>query len=105
MTRKEFEDLIGRKADKQEFAFADAIYCLIDLNKWDFCAIWKVTGDNEIYRGLEKTIERQDGRIRTMKAKCDEACKLLLEIIPQEFTLTARDKTIREAVKILRRIK
>ena len=41
MLLSEFQDLIGRKANCEEYELANALYMHSDLNKKDFCKIWK----------------------------------------------------------------
>lgn len=93
MTRQEFEDLIGRKAEDAEYAQADALYCHTDMSKQEFCDIWRLTGNNAIYEDLLNKIFARDEAIHDMKKTNELASSWLLSVLQSKNLADGIERT------------
>ena len=48
MLQHEFEDLIGRKVEREEYIKANALYMSTDLDKVVFCKEWDCIKDSKV---------------------------------------------------------
>lgn len=93
MTRQEFEDLIGRKAEEVEYVQADTLYNMTDMSKQDFCGIWRLTGYNAIYEELLNKVSARDEVIHDMKEKNEQASSWLLSALQSKNLADGIERT------------
>jgi hypothetical protein len=101
MTRSEFEELIGRKANDEEYALADAVYLYSGFNKNEFCAIWKATGDKVLFQSLLDEIKRNKELMAGLKSSVEIAVRRLVSILQGLSPLSDKYEVICRAIETL----
>ena len=99
MTRKEFEDRIGRKVSESEFVEANAMYMMAgELDKDEFCREWLKIGSSKLVQclfekahSLDQNLQEQQLVLKEGKEIISDAADAMLEIL--DLVIEARDKS------------
>ena len=84
MLQHEFEDLIGRKVEREEYIKANALYMSTDLDKEDFCKEWDCIKDSLVIQELGNALARMTRKYEIAKAAKDGAAHLILDALHGE---------------------
>lgn len=99
MTRKEFEDRIGRKVSESEFVEANAMYMMAgELDKDEFCREWLKIGSSKLVHclfekahSLDQNRQEQQLVLKEGQEIISDAADAMLEIL--DLVIEARDKS------------
>jgi hypothetical protein len=101
MMHNEFEGLIGRKANEDEYAFANALYLNTELTKQDFCDLWKKKNGVKILEELLATINRKNAMIDSLEKKNNKFFETLILTLPTNSVLSPQYDRISIALESL----
>lgn len=99
MLQHEFEDLIGRKVEREEYIKANALYMSTDLDKVVFCKEWDCIKDSKVLEEITNKLARKETTIVTDKNVKAAAAALILDALNAEFD--ASDKRFINAARLL----
>ena len=84
MLQHEFEDLIGRKVEREEYIKANALYMSTDLDKAVFCKEWDCIKDSKVLEEITNKLARKETTIVNEKNVRKAAAALILDAINAE---------------------
>lgn len=85
MLQHEFEDLIGRKVEREEYIRANALYESVKLDKKDFCKEWDCIKDSKVVQEITVAAEIFHSSWARAKDTAAAAAHLILDAINEEL--------------------
>lgn len=72
MLEWEFEKLLGRKATREEYEKANAVYMACSLNKEQFCKEWEAVKDSKLVYDLQLMVSSYQDRCKELRKQLED---------------------------------
>lgn len=99
MLQHEFEDLIGRKVEREEYIRANGIYMTVNVDKETFCKEWDTIKDSKVFADLDDRFDVVSDKKAQKTKVAESAAALILDALNAEFD--ANDKRFINAARLL----
>lgn len=101
MLQHEFEDLIGRKVELEEYVRANGIYMTVNVDKETFCKEWDTIKDSKVFADLDDRFDVVSDKKAQKSKVAESAAALILDALNAEGNDDLLDKRFINAARLL----